>query len=296
MGRHNYRLFASPLPHRSQRFDLFQGDLILRGFDAVFLDGNGNRRGGIGLGIGQNAAGLGLLFGGIEFCVGIQFDRALFTLGLGHIGAAGAFGVQLLQHRGAGRLVQVDIQNLSPRHLDSPVIHQQADLFTHIRRHFGPVGLQMIQFHLADLGPDDPGDRGSNGGIHIADPVNGLFGFGNAVKHRCFHLDQHVVGSDRILMGGGQLAFQHRYLMRNPVQKRHDKVDARPQNRAQPPEPFHHEFVRLRHDPHAQKNADDDEQRQQDQEYVLPQKLRQKLLNIQNRNSFDATTQDMNDL
>ena len=97
-------------------------------------------------------------------------------------------------------------------------------------------------------------------------------------------------------MRSGQLAFQHRYFMRHPVQKRHDKVDPWPQHGAQTAKPFDHEFFRLRHDPHAQKNTDDDEQGQQDQEYVLPQNLHKNLLNIQSPSSFDATAQDMNDL
>ena len=49
--------------------------------------------------------------------------------------------------------------------------------------------------------------------------------------------------------------------MGDPVQEGHDEVDARPQHRAQAAEAFHDVLFGLRHDPHAQKDAKDDEKR-----------------------------------
>ena len=53
--------------------------------------------------------------------------------------------------------------------------------------------------------------------------------------------------------------------MRHPVQKRHGKVDPRPQHRPQPPEPLHHIFHRLRHDPDRLEQRHDDQHRQRQQ-------------------------------
>ena len=56
VGGHQNGLFALPHGHGLQRLDLFQRDLILRRFKPALLDRLGNDAGGIGFGIGQNAA------------------------------------------------------------------------------------------------------------------------------------------------------------------------------------------------------------------------------------------------
>src|SRR5690606_35826739 len=93
-----------------------------RRLKAVFLDRLGDDAGGIGFGFGDDALGLGVLLGGIKIAVGGKFNRALAAFGLGHLGAAGAFGVQLLKHGGARRLVQVHIEDLGAGYFDAPVI------------------------------------------------------------------------------------------------------------------------------------------------------------------------------
>ena len=65
---------------------------------------------------------LGSLLGGIKLGVCGQFDSPLLALGFGYLRTAGPFGVELLQHRIARRLVEVDVEDLSPRDLDAPVI------------------------------------------------------------------------------------------------------------------------------------------------------------------------------
>ena len=213
------------------------------------------------------------MLGRIKFSVGVQLDRALLALGFRHLGAAGAFGVQLLQHGGAGGVVQTDIQNLGAGHLDPPILDHRRHLFAHLDDQIGPVGLHLVQFQLADLAAHDPGDGGGNRAIHVADAVHGLFRLGDAIEDAGFHLDQHVVGGDGILAGGGKLAFQHRNLVCHPVQKRHDEVDARPQHGAQPAKAFHHMLFALRHDPHAKENAEQQERRKRKQYGVAAQKI-----------------------
>lgn len=81
-------------------------------------------------------------------------------------------------------------------------------------------------------------------------------------------------------MRSGQLAFQHRNLVRNPVQKRHDKVDARPQHRTQPAKAFDHMLFSLRHDPDAKKNANNDKCGNRKINRVATQKLLKIHLNL----------------
>ena len=45
------------------------------------------------------------------------------------------------------------------------------------------VGLHVVKVHLADLGAHDARDGGGDGGIHVADAVDGLFRLGDAVDH-----------------------------------------------------------------------------------------------------------------
>ena len=49
---------------------------------------------------------------------------------------------------------------------------------------------------------------------------------------------EHVVGGDGVLRRIGKLPFQNGNLVRHAVQKRHDKVDARPQHRPQTAKPL----------------------------------------------------------
>ena len=58
------------------------------------------------------------------------------------------------------------------------------------------------------------------------------------------------------------------------------KVDPRPQHAAQPPEAFHDEFHRLRHDPHAQQNADDNQRGEQQQNDVLTDETQQDVFKV----------------
>jgi hypothetical protein len=138
------------------------------------------------------------------------------------------FGVQLLEHRVARRLVEVDIEDLGPRHLDPPVIdgtgHAQLDRLDQ----GGAVGLDLVELHLADLGPDDARDRGGDGGVHVADAVDRLFRFEDAVEDARVHLHQHVVERDGVLARGRELAFEDRNLVRHPVEEGDDEVDAGP--------------------------------------------------------------------
>ena len=90
---------------------------------AIFLDRVCNDLGGVGFGIGLDTAGFGRLFGGINVCVGGEFDGTARALSLCHGGAAGAFGVQLLENRITGRLVEVNVQQLGASDLNPPVIH-----------------------------------------------------------------------------------------------------------------------------------------------------------------------------
>ena len=120
----NHRLLAFTTAKGCQRLDLFQGDLVLRGFQPVGLYRGGHDLRGIGLGIGLNPARLGRLFGGIEIGVGGEFHGAALSLCLGHRRPAFAFRVQLLQHGVPGCLIKVHIQDLGPRHLYAPGIHR----------------------------------------------------------------------------------------------------------------------------------------------------------------------------
>ncbi len=61
--------------------------------------------------------------------------------------------------------------------------------------------------------------------------------------------------------------------MRHPVQKRHQKVDPRPQHRPQSAKPLHHMLFRLRHDPHAQENTNDDEHSDRKENRILTKEL-----------------------
>ena len=51
--------------------------------------------------------------------------------------------------------------------------------------------------------------------------------------------------------------------MAHAVEEGDDEIDPRPQHGAQPAEALDHIFLRLRHDPHAEENAEDDKGRQQ---------------------------------
>ena len=215
----------------------------MRGLQPVLGDGLGNCGGRERLGFGQNAAGLGLLLGGIEITIGGQFDGAALALGLGHLRAAGALGIQLLQHRGAGGVIQIHVQNLGPRHLDPPIIDHIGQRFADPADQRGAVRLNLIQLHRADFRTHDPGDGGGDGGIDIADAIDGLFRFDDAIEHTGFDLDQHVVGGDGILAVSRQLPFQNRDPMRHAVKERDDEIDPRPKNGAQAAEPFNHEFL-----------------------------------------------------
>jgi hypothetical protein len=115
----------------------------------------------------------------------------------------------------------------------------------------------------------DARDSRGNGPVHIANTVDRLFRLENPVKHRGFHLNQHVIGRDRILAGCGQLAFEHGNLVSNLIEERHDKVDAGPKHRAQSPEPFHHVFFRLRHNANAEQDTKDNEAGEQQDDDIL---------------------------
>ena len=213
------------------------------------------------------------MLGGIKLGVGVQLDRALLALGFRHLGAAGAFGVQLLQHGRPCGVIKADIQNLGTRHFDAPILYHRRHLFADLLNQVRAVGLHLIQFQLADFTAHDTCNGGGNGPIDIPDSIHGLFRLCDAVEDAGFHPDKHVVGGDGILAGCGKLAFQHRNLMRHPVQKRHDEVDARPQHGAQTAKAFHHMLFALRHDSDAQKQAEQDEGCKRKQNGVTAQKV-----------------------
>ena len=128
------------------------------------------------------------------------------------------------------------------------------------------VRLHLVELHPADLAADDPRHRGRDGGVHVADPVDGLLGLGDAVEDRDVHRDQHVVRGDGVLLGGGELPLEDRDAVRHPVEERDDEVEARAQHRPQPPEPLDHELLGLRHHADAAEQREDDEERDQDQD------------------------------
>ena len=101
--------------------------MVLCRLKPVFLDGVCHNLGGVGLSIGLDAAGFGGLFSGVEVCVGGKFDGTARTLSLGHGGAAGTLGVKLLEHRVAGGLVEVHVQQFSARDLNAPIVNGGFD-------------------------------------------------------------------------------------------------------------------------------------------------------------------------
>jgi len=204
------------------------------------------------------------LLGGVKLGIGLEFDGAFAPLGLGYLGTAGAFGVELLQHGRAGGLVEIDIENLGARYLDSPVIdrvlHQRLDRGDQLRA----VGLDLVEIHLADLGAHDARHGGGDCAVHVADAIDRLFRLQDAIENGCFHLHQHVVAGDRVLAGIGQLAFEDRDAMRHLVEERHNQVDSGAEHLVQLAEPFNHILFGLRHDLEAARDDQKPEDRQED--------------------------------
>ena len=129
---------------------------------------------GIGLGIGQNAPRLGGMLRGIKLGLGGKFNGAFAALGFGHLRAAGAFGVKLLHHRGAGRGIKVYIKDLGTGDFDAPTVDRIFDTGLYRGDKLAAIGLHLVQIHLPDLGPNNPGDGGGNGTVDVTDAVDGL--------------------------------------------------------------------------------------------------------------------------
>ena len=79
---------------------------------------------------------------------------------------------------------------------------------------------------------------------------------------------------DRLLAAGAEeLAFKDRNLVRDAVEERDNKVDARPKHRTQAAKPFNNKLFGLRHDANTDQNTNNNKRSQQDQDDIAPNQV-----------------------